>query len=104
MDKRITVKGQKKLIISAKRKKRRLPPEVNANRRRRIEEQTLPPEVPSSSQADIGSSDTTVSSQNFQPSVTSTPYTKESKKKSQKRSVPAHLMKWRLHQKERCKP
>ncbi|RZF36450.1 hypothetical protein LSTR_LSTR009546 [Laodelphax striatellus] len=67
MDKRTTVKGEKKLNISAKRKKRRLPPEVNPNRRRRIEEQTLPPEVHSSSQADIDSSDNTVSSQNFQP-------------------------------------
>ncbi|XP_039288598.1 uncharacterized protein LOC120352398 isoform X2 [Nilaparvata lugens] len=68
MDSRHTVKGKKKLVLSARRMKRRLPPEFHANRRRRIEEQTLSLEAPSSSQADSVSADAiSVSTENFQP-------------------------------------
>ncbi|XP_039284132.1 uncharacterized protein LOC120351326 [Nilaparvata lugens] len=79
--------------------KRRLPPEFHANRRRRIEEQTLSLEAPSSSQADSVSADSiSVSTENFQPSATSTP--KGKKRRPHKRKVPVHLMKWRLQQKK----
>ncbi|XP_039277892.1 uncharacterized protein LOC111055613 isoform X1 [Nilaparvata lugens] len=99
MDSRHTVKGKKKLVLSARRMKRRLPPEFHANRRRRIEEQTLSLEAPSSSQADSVSADAiSVSTENFQPSATSTP--KGKKRRPHKRKVPAHLMKWRLQQKK----
>ncbi|XP_039299523.1 uncharacterized protein LOC120355243 [Nilaparvata lugens] len=99
MDSRHTVKGKKKLVLSARRMKRRLPPEFHANRCRRIEEQTLSFEAPSSSQADSVSADAiSVSTENFQPSATSTP--KGKKRRPHKRKVPVHLMKWRLQQKK----
>ncbi|XP_039297232.1 uncharacterized protein LOC120354327 [Nilaparvata lugens] len=99
MDSRHTVKGKKKLVLSARRMKRRLPPEFHANRRRRIEEQTLSLEAPSSSQADSVSADAiSVSTENFQPSATSTP--KGKKRRPHNRKVPVHLMKWRLQQKK----
>ncbi|XP_039298624.1 uncharacterized protein LOC120354825 [Nilaparvata lugens] len=99
MDLRHTVKGKTKLVLSARRMKRRLPPEFHANRRRRIEEQTLSLEAPSSSQADSVSADAiSVSTENFQPSATSTP--KGKKRRPHNRKVPVHLMKWRLQQKK----
>ncbi|XP_039278783.1 uncharacterized protein LOC120350259 [Nilaparvata lugens] len=57
------------------------------------------PRAPSSSQADSVSADAiSVSTENFQPSATSTP--KGKKRRPHKRKVPVHLMKWRLQQKK----